>query len=121
MLQILDEFTNSIKGKVKKDFWNSFYQRIGGCYEPVKIQGWVLNFFPYLENGIVNSASEIPWYENIGKEGPDDDCFPSGMCSCPFQWKIGRNIYDMKFMAGMCAAQKEENYIRPCQGWAVVE
>ena len=121
VVQILDQFIESLQGNMDPKFWNSFYKRDGGFYQGYKILGWVLNLFPYYQNGEENPSSEISWEINIGKEGPDDTSFSSAMCSCPFHWDDGEGKYNMKFMAGICAAQLQGDYLRPYQGWAIVE
>ena len=122
--EILNKIIDSMQGNVDKDFWNSFYKWKGsmGSGSPT-VSGWILNFYPYLfrtYNGqlYINESARITWQT---PKQVYDGAFPFGMCSAPFLWKyLGLN-FNMKFIAGFAAIQQQGTYLRPCQGWAVME
>jgi len=50
LIEILDKFINAYKGEVDEDFWKHIYKYYSGnSGESPSINGWILNFVPYVE------------------------------------------------------------------------
>lgn len=72
---VLHQFTQAAKGKVDKEFWQNIYDvdyASGGCAPDRFITGWVLKFYPYLEdksrNQIIGRDSENDWVRDYEME-----------------------------------------------------
>lgn len=50
---ILQEFVNASEGKVDKAFWQNIFKirKAEECGAPDAVDGWIVRFFPYYENG----------------------------------------------------------------------
>ena len=115
--EIIKKIIKQLKGEeVDKEFWNNFYKYKGGMGSggTPTVTGWIVNFFPYLDGNVKNTQSEIPW--NI-KKTIRDDTYSFGICTCPF--KLDGN--DMRFLAGFVGAEQRGKYIRPVQGWLLLD
>ncbi|RYF96190.1 MAG: DUF4419 domain-containing protein, partial [Chitinophagaceae bacterium] len=58
---LLQEFVNASKGKADKDVWRNMfkYHSIKQYGSKVMIDGWIIKFFPYFENGKRNPMTGI--------------------------------------------------------------
>lgn len=61
MEPVLKQFIQASKGKVDKAFWKDMfkYHSAGKCGSPLIIDGWIVKFFPYNENGKRNGLKEV--------------------------------------------------------------
>lgn len=52
LCEILDEFIITYDGNPNKAFWNCIYKYsyVGGSGEVPRINGWILNFIPYIRD-----------------------------------------------------------------------
>ncbi len=126
---ILDEFVLAAEGQINKAFWQDFYkfkERSGGPF----ITGWLLKFFPYIEEVVKKDSRWIPTYRiNPYLERlPEDYEFqanhiPSGLSHVPFKWDYGTTTYDMKFLAGFIGISQDKatKALRPEISWAVYD
>jgi len=52
LMPVIDKLIRAYEGEIDKTFWNCIYvHRPGGGSGPAsKATGWIINFFPYVEN-----------------------------------------------------------------------
>jgi hypothetical protein len=114
---ILHQFVRTSQGDIDKNFWLSMYK-----YESLsgieKVTGWVVNFFPYLQN-------EYKTYRNPLKTPAHTDIsnFPQGLSIVPFKWDYFGTMYDMEFISGFVGTTQEPENLRvsPEISWCVRE
>ncbi len=116
---LLKELINTSEGKMNTNFWNSIY-KIKTSYNQGLINGWIVNFFPYLNNGIQLIKNPIITGE---AKYLDADMLPQGINKVTFKWKHfpDKKTYNMEFYAGFIGIQQDtvtKNLI-PEIGWAV--
>lgn len=134
---VLDEFVAASEGKVNRRFWDSIYKWHGpqGSGSPY-VSGWVLKFFPYLDNpeakfgrrfGEANTAGPYTpnrWLSGPpSKGGPGRDDFPSLPAKTPFVWNYFGTKYEMEFVGGLIGIAQDPDTLclRPEIGWAVLD
>ena len=125
IIEIINKIVDYVvDGDMDLKFWNSFYKWRGahGSGGPM-VSGWIINLFPYLYASHIglypNLHASLPW--NKRKQVLDGQ-FPIGICSVPFIWDYFGHKFNMKFIAGFIAiSQPMLNYLKPHQGWAVVQ
>lgn len=151
LLPILEKVHETAKGKVDKDFWQSFYKfedESGGPY----VTGWILKLFPYLESAeekFRNPFMPIPltpeavakfklkdkaeleaqgklFMKALAKRGlvlgVTTDQFPSGLVHVPFNWLYFGTHFKMEFVAGFLGVSQADNLALTAEiGWAVAD
>ena len=84
------------------------------------MNGWVVDLFPYIRE-------KLNQYLGCWKEGKRGElsttCFPPGVVSVPFLWKISSVSHKMQFYAGFMAATQDDDTlaVRPEIGWAIAD
>lgn len=144
LIPILTEFRNARSGNVNKEFWQSIYKKKGE-YVARGLNGWILQFYPYL-----NNPQTVSWYNPetekmvietsnerftknrfVVEEKPceGEECF-IGLEQMPtdifafdltyIQQTTGRK-YHMKVSSGFLGISQiaEKNMLRPYIGWVV--
>ncbi|MCU0438880.1 MAG: DUF4419 domain-containing protein [Raineya sp.] len=111
LIPILDQFVEASKGNIEVIFWQNMFKNTIKHYSPELINGWILKFYPYLEDknkrkygiGTIQYKSN-PFlkgetYHNSSLTLRD---FPSGLSSFDFKWIDPRiNLRaNMEFGAG---------------------
>lgn len=149
---ILEQIVATAAGTIKTSFWESIYKWEGaaGSGSP-HVSGWILNFFPYLDNRKSKSAWRMaelcagnegvrrslandlkaprllpnPWLGATGlrHDGPGRDDFPCLPARAPFKWKYLGESFDMALTGGLLGVRQEPDSLclRPEIGWAVLE
>ena len=116
-------------GKPNKKFWQNLYKISGGSGGPY-ITGWILNFFPYLEQSgrVFLNRFMDDWRKQIeGKvfcfRGATADLFSSGLSSAPFVWAYHDTKFKMRFVSGFIGVQQDPDTLAlsPQIGWAIVD
>jgi Domain of unknown function (DUF4419) len=143
----LERIARNVAGADDPDLWNSIYKidnESGGPH----INGWIVDFFPYLRTTkwVHNEGNELVdnWKEEYADlehfrtetiekrnwlfEGEGGDAItinslPNGFCIAPFKWQCLAHAYDMAFVAGFIGfTQNSLDFaVRPKIGWAVLE
>ena len=128
------------------DLWNDIYKIDDGSGGPY-IDGWIINFFPYLQRtvwvddkdepvaGRVTSQEEfercrqqtveVPnWsFEHGGFRCVTTENLPGSLCHAPFLWHYLGSDYQMEFLAGFVGFTQsaDDLAVRPKIAWAVRE
>lgn len=129
---ILNEFVEAFSGKVNKRFWTSIYKQFseGGSGAVTRVNGWFVNFFPYVEvdckcqrNTYLRPLEKI--LENFVDNGYDHmplNDFPRGARQVPFVWNYMGAEKKMKFVSGFSGIQiNKDGFIHPVVAWAIGE
>jgi hypothetical protein len=137
---ILDQFVDAASGKVDLEFWRRIY-KLHEAYAVQRINGWVVNLFPYIEDGTKKNPCLGQWMTiplnkkrkvskskyssiDIDEDGLESDLFPPGIASTPFVLKflLGKE-YNMVLFAGFMAATQDPETlaIHPEIGWGVAD
>ena len=114
-IPIIKKIINTKKGKVDTDFWKQMLRikDSRGYYDPSGIDGWIVSFFPFDENG-----------DRIYEMVPFDVKPQSEIQKIPFKLDIvGVKTMDCLFLAGFVGLtqNKESGSIKPEIGWFVTE
>ena len=154
ILWILDKIIGTYNGKnteaENKEFWTHIFKYYygGGSGVNPSIDGWIVNFIPYIDKkpsplakrtfdvvmkefeegdqGDVDSGSgSDDWFENIDltQPGLDIEKFKKaskGINITPFEWTIGNKTHLMDFISGFAGATMlDDGFIKVQMGWAV--
>lgn len=133
---ILQELVATAKGAFQRDFWESIYK-----YESVSggdvITGWIVAFFPYLNDNQGNPTVKNIWLANGGRRlrsllagavrgrqlwrSPKLREFPSSLARAPFTWDYRDQRFDMELLGGFVGVAQDETTLtlRPEIGWAI--
>lgn len=144
----LEQFVLSFSLEPDLEFWRSIFREKSGSGTPLRVTGWVKDFFPYTLNnrdefepnpylGILDASREdllitgedgrdyydAEEYHNWKTRGLRISQFPNGVVKTPFTWKYYRRNYRMYLSAGFVGASYdiETDYIIPRIGWIVYE
>lgn len=121
---VLDQFVAAAAGEVDRKFWSAIY-KLQQAYGVFYINGWVVTLFPYLQGGrdgkVVRNQHLNQWQAGDFSGHLTSSCFPPGVVSVPFVWKVKEKVYPMRFFAGVMAATQDPDTlaIHPEIGWAV--
>ena len=67
---ILEKFVAASKGDYEKEFWRNIFkshtEKVYGS--PLKIDGWIVKFFPYDKKGKRNNLNELIYKDNLPSE-----------------------------------------------------
>ncbi len=132
LLPLLDQFIVASKGDVDRDFWKSIYiEKKIGCGSTT-ISGWILMFFPYLENDskpevflkdnvTLDMSSGVPSYEFT--YGTETSSLPSGLSQAPMLLDCNGTFFNMELIAGFSGFRQdlETGALRPEISWAVAD
>jgi hypothetical protein len=126
LVPILDRIAANAAGTDDSDLWRDIYKYQEMSGGPI-INGWVVNFFPYLEghSGSDRRNSALTHYPAC--QEPSDGIglgyVPSGLSKVPFLWQYFRRKFNMEFIAGFTAFTQDAETlaVRPKIGWAVRE
>lgn len=134
--RVLDAFVDTAKGKVDKQWWESFYKEgsAGGSGAVTKISGWINWLFPYVDkeewdksySKRTKSVVKNPKMGVSGLshgDGLTEKEYPSSLSKVPFEWNYYGTIYNMELLAGVTAVAQDRTTlaITPNIGWAVRE
>ena len=121
---ILDKIRESARGKIDKQFWRSIYKidsQSGGS----KVTGWIIRFFPYLNDGKLNpylvKNFDSPQNDHPRLWGLSGDDFGSGITACKFKWEYFSKSYQMQFCAGFVGIyqNKSNKSLRSMINWYI--
>ncbi|GAA1162834.1 hypothetical protein F4556_000454 [Kitasatospora gansuensis] len=113
---VLDEIAATASGRgVEEEFWCSLYKyrsRSGGAW----VTGWINAFFAhrYTDDGPCPK-------DEFGQDSAPAVDFPSHVSRVPFRWETLAGTFDMAFLGGVLGIERDEEWIRPRLGHAVVE
>ncbi|KQV17180.1 MULTISPECIES: DUF4419 domain-containing protein [unclassified Kitasatospora] len=113
---VLDEIAATAAGRgVEQEFWRSLYKyrsRSGGA----SVTGWINAFFAhrYTDDGPCPKEEFGPGSSSAGD-------FPSHVSRVPFRWQTLVGTFDMAVLGGVLGIERDEEWIRPRLGHAVVE
>jgi len=139
LMPILHQFTQAAKGEVDKEFWGKIYDfrhfKNGMCGSPQgSITGWMVKFFPYLNDGTKNSLIGIDlaqYSEQISNQeeylsgqtvlGITD--LPKGLSKADFVLDNNGDKSKMEFLAGFVGISQDSKTkaLRPEINWGVVD
>ena len=125
---VVDELYEASKGSIDTLFWKSIYKWDSGSGGS-GVSGWVIRFFPYLEDyGEMiwkNTKLNEDYFKNHRCEcfcGIPGWAFPSALSSCDFLWHYYDNDINMKFCAGFIGISQDDSLLlRPEINWFVAE
>ncbi len=136
LLPVLDQFIAASKGEEDPEFWKGIYvEGTIGCGNTY-IAGWILLFFPYMENsnGLYRFVREEWIIDNLfdgetGEQTPvygrsaETDALPSGLSQAPVLWNYYGTMFSMEFVSGFVGYRQdaETGALRPEISWAVVD
>ena len=134
LLPILDQFIKAAEGENNQKFWASIYDKkyiTSGCTSEPYITGWILQFFPYIEQN--QSYIRNPW---IGKSEQDfleagvyngpfliESDLPTGLSKADVLLNNNGAFSKLKFYAGFTGIQQDQQSLalRPEISWVVVD
>jgi hypothetical protein len=140
LLPVLDEMVRTAEGHVDAGFWRSFFRYQSGS-GPSELTGWILLFFPYLEEveGNRTSLRANPYLRGWEKafrtadnrkswirtpEGPGLHAIPSSLASAPVNFVDVRDNskHPIRFVAGLFGVTQDPKTLAlaPEFGWAIV-
>ena len=125
LIPILQQFVDASKGNIDKEFWQGIYKYIPDMEsgEVPKINGWIINFFPYIPAG--NDFKKNPYVgkkDISNKDGLTVGDLPEGYSQVDFLWKYLGTEYNMQFIAGFLGIiQDDEGNLIPEISWLVKE
>lgn len=122
LLPILTEIAECANGANRPSLWENFYKISGGSGGPY-INGWLVDFFPYVVDYNNNEAvNTLIGKARSGWGGLTHDALPSSLSRIPFKWEYLNTEFSMEFVAGFVGGtQDREGTLRPKIGWAVRE
>jgi len=134
LVKVCEQFAKAAEGTIDRDFWNSIYKWHGrdGSGSPY-VTGWVLTFFPYLDNPLAKYASlsgrnssapplcRNSWLSARPDFLPGRDAFPCLPAKAPFRWQYLDSVFEMEFVGGLIGISQDPKTLslRPEIGWAV--
>ncbi len=139
LMPIIHQFTQAANGEVDKDFWSKIYDyrhfKGGMCGSPQgSITGWMVKFFPYLNDGSKNSliGMDLAKYsEQISNQKEyisgqvvlTVSDFPKGISKAEFVLKNKGEKSKMEFLAGFVGISQDSKTkaLRPEINWGVVD
>jgi hypothetical protein len=127
LLPTLDSIANNAAGANDPELWNNMYKwnRTSGGD---KITGWIVNFFPYLQDWQGNK--QMNWtFKSVSNDfdpyesGIKTTNLPGSLSQVPFIWNYLWKRFSMKFIAGFTSFTQDTETlaVRPKIGWAVRE
>lgn len=125
LVPVLEEFVNTLEGKIKKRFWqNMFKIHTSDDYgHPKNIDGWIVIFFPYDKNG-----NRINLTEKKGLQVKDIiEDLPNEIVTVNFDYIVADNIGNeiarkkMEFWAGFVGLHQNNTTfaLTPEIGWFI--
>lgn len=118
---ILDHFIAAFDGKVDTDFWNRIATQTGGGSGPSYLEGWILAFIPFSNQGgyILKHSSTALSSHYYGRVETGD--VPTSAVEIPVKIDDNGKIYDTIFYAGIISYTRTTDTIKPCLDWALIE
>lgn len=116
---VLEYFVSAFLKPVDRDFWNRVAHYTGGGSGPRYLEGWVLAFVGFDENGkyILNSVPKIKSTHKFGRM--DTENVPTATVDVPVKINDNGIEYNSVFYAGpMLPAMVDETSITPALDWA---
>ena len=146
LLPILDEFVRASEGNANVAFWKSMYKYDSMSGGPF-VTGWVLKFFPYLEDlflveemgrpqtadlvkkVLVDDETIRGFYRNpallkeVGSHELSLSDFPDGLNHTDFKWQYYGEEFSMALISGFVGVYEDpETFaLEPAIAWAVRE
>ncbi|MEZ4884578.1 MAG: DUF4419 domain-containing protein [Chitinophagales bacterium] len=139
LMPILHQFTQAAKGEVDKEFWGKIYDyrhfERGMCGSPNgSITGWMVKFFPYLNDDSKNSLIGMDlgkYSEQISNQKEyqsgqvvlELSDFPQGLSKADFVLNNNGDKSKMEFLAGFVGIGQDAvtKTLRPEINWGVVD
>lgn len=118
---VLDQFIMAFQGNIDTDFWNRIATKTGGGSGPTYLEGWILAFIPFTDDGSYNLRSpEIVRSTNkYGQVNTSD--IPASTVEVPIHIDDNGTLYDTIFYAGVITYQRTSTTITPCLDWALID
>lgn len=117
---IIQQFVDASENKIDTAFWSNIFKRkneSGGPY----ISGWIIKFFPYLNDN--NKMYKNPYIDKEPEqfEGLLTNQFNTGLSKADFIWNYYGTDYEMEFLAGFIGIKQDQKTLtlRPEIGWLV--
>lgn len=115
---VVREFADASDGKPNIDFWRSLYREGGGSGGPF-INGYIMDFFPYLTDYRDNTMENTWNHEDGYGGGVTMSRIPANFSPVDVEWNFHGQKRDMIFQGGVIGVCYEENTVRPEVGWCV--
>jgi len=118
---VLDNFVDAFQGKIDTNWWNRIAHQTGGGSGPSYLEGWILAFIPFKDNGsyILNSLKDVQQNKSYGRMDTDD--IPLSAVEVPVIIDDNGREYKTIFYAGALVCKVEGDTIRPSLDWALVD
>eukprot|EP01126_Amoeba_proteus_P007866 TRINITY_DN1286_c0_g1_i5.p1 TRINITY_DN1286_c0_g1~~TRINITY_DN1286_c0_g1_i5.p1 ORF type:complete len:365 (-),score=80.48 TRINITY_DN1286_c0_g1_i5:139-1179(-) len=120
---VIDEFVSAYQGKVDKDFWNRITHESGGGSGPTYLEGWILAFMPWTDEGkfILSPLSHVLSTHSYGFMDTND--VPASAVEVPVIINDNGTEYQTIFYAGAIAATYDasKNRIKPSLDWGFID
>ena len=121
---VLQHFIDAFDGKIDRSgFWNRVAHQTGGGSGPRYIEGWILAFCPFNDDGkyCLNSIDSIRSGEKFGRI--NTNAISTSVVSVPVTIDDHGQKYETKFITGLISGRtdKEETALRPNIGWAMID
>ena len=124
MVPILDEFIEAYKGKVNRGFWKYIYKyyKTYGSGGQVTINGWILNFIPYLASKkspyaarpICDIIKQIDHTEQGVMSLATLQACSTGLNLTPVTCKLSKETHHFKLISGFAGATlTSDGYVMP--------
>lgn len=119
---VIDEFIAASKGTPKIAFWKKIIKEKEESGRPLRINGWILKFFPYLASN-VDKFRKNPFIETSPPDsGIAANLLPKGITHVKFKWNYLAESFDMEMCSGFIGANVDEkNVTRSAIGWVIKE
>jgi hypothetical protein len=128
LLPVLHQFTLASRGQVDRDFWADIYQvqRVpAGCTSEKHIDGWLLDFFPYIHNRpnpLLQAGSAKS--EAQASSGIELQDLPLGISRAELLFiDLDQKMYNMRLAAGFLGLRQDAQTLslRPEITWTVID
>jgi hypothetical protein len=120
---VMDHFVNAFEGKVDTNWWNRIAHRTGGGSGPRYLEGWILSFIPWNDNGqfVLNSLDKITSSGAYGQMNTND--VPRSCVEVPVVIDDNGRVYNTTFYAGAIVSDfdKAKNTIGVALDWALID
>jgi len=118
---VLDHFVDAFQGKIDTDWWNRIAHKTGGGSGPDYLEGWILAFIPFTDQGdyVLNSLENILTSKAYGKMDTND--VPLSSVEVPVTIDDNGTLYKTLFYGGLFVCKYKVDTIRPSLDWALID
>jgi len=118
---VLDQFVGAFNNSVDKDFWNRVAHITGGGSGPRYLEGWVLAFVGFDDEGqyVLNDVESIKEDNRFGTVNTND--VPTATVQVPVVIDDNGAEYQTIFYAGPMLATFKDNTMSTSLDWAIVD